>query len=252
MLATCALIVLGFGSRPVTGQMDHDHKEDGTWNGDGATEDMWASRPDDLGPERGRGESCRHLQCSTKGALCPDAVILSPPNFTDPLPDGVTLTNGCPAACGVYVPTEEECALCGPCAPCVACLDDQTRCEPGGDLFTQCTVTCAPPRPGGPYADLCASEKCIATCAGEACEGCDTDPTLCYPAIGGQPAGAEYESCVAAGCTTCQACEPAWPIPSARRRARVAPSATAGTPRAPPALASDAATASARAAEGMP
>ena len=41
MLATCALIVLGFGSQPydMGDHMDHDHKEDGTWDGAGATED---------------------------------------------------------------------------------------------------------------------------------------------------------------------------------------------------------------------
>ena len=215
MLATCALIVLGFGSRPEDymgghdHQEEHDHKEDGTWNGDGATEDMRGLCDLTIwDPSEAECESfVATYGCElTKGALCPDAVILSPPNFTDPLPDGVTLTNGCPAACGVYVPTEEECALCGPCAPCVACLDDQTRCEPGGDLFTQCSVTCRGASPAGDLAELCASETCTA-CAGDACAGCETDPTLCYPAIGGQPAGAKYESCVAAGCTTCQACE---------------------------------------------
>ena len=45
MLATCALIVLGFGSRPEDymgghdHQEEHDHKEDGTWDGAGATEE---------------------------------------------------------------------------------------------------------------------------------------------------------------------------------------------------------------------
>ena len=148
MLATCAVIVLGFGSQPydMGDHMDHDHKEDGTWDGDGATEEM------------------------------------RPP------------------------PTAEECEACTACAPCAACATDPTACAPGTDLFQTCTE-CAAPAQAGPYADLCASEKCIVTCAGDACAGCDTDPTKCYPAMGGQPAGEKYESCVAAGCTECQACE---------------------------------------------
>ena len=153
MLATCALIVLGFGSRPEDymgghdHQEEHDHKEDGTWDGAGATEDA------------------------------------------------------------VSMPTLAECADCVACADCADCVTDPTACAPGTDLFQTCAVDCAPAATAGPYADLCASEKCIVTCAGDACAGCDTDPTKCYPAMGGQPAGEKYESCVAAGCTDCQACE---------------------------------------------
>ena len=109
--------------------------------------------------------------------------------------------------CDRSVPTAEDCTACTACAPCQACFTDPAACAPGTDLFQTCAGDCAPAATAGPYADLCASEKCIVTCAGDACAGCDTDPTKCYPAMGGQPAGEKYESCVAAGCTDCQACE---------------------------------------------
>jgi hypothetical protein len=149
MLATCALIVLGFGSQPydMGDHVDHDHKEDGTWDGAGATEDA------------------------------------------------------------VSMPTLAECADCVACADCADCVTDPTKCAAGTDLFQLCTVDCAAASTGGALADVCGSEKCVVTCAGEACEGCDTDPTKCYPAIGDQPAGEKYESCTAAGCADCQQCE---------------------------------------------
>ena len=114
--------------------------------------------------------------------------------------------------CGGFVPTAEECTACTACAPCQACFTDPAACAPGTDLFQTCAVDCAPAATAGHWAsgrlgDLCASEKCSVTCAGDACAGCDTDPTKCYPAMGGQPAGEKFESCVAAGCTDCQACE---------------------------------------------
>ena len=143
MLATCALIVLGFGSRPEDymgghdHQEEHDHKEDGTWNGDGATEEMrpicsltvWDPTPAEC------TDYVATLGCdATYGATCPDGTVELPDGTT--LPAEATLSGGCPAACGVYVPTEEECALCGPCAPCAACLDDPTRCATGCLLYT--------------------------------------------------------------------------------------------------------------------
>ena len=39
------------------------------------------------------------------------------------------------------VPTAEECTACIACDPCQACLTDPWACAPGGDLFTQCSVT---------------------------------------------------------------------------------------------------------------
>ena len=43
-----------------------------------------------------------------------------------------------------------------------------TACAPGTDLFQTCTE-CAAPAQAGPYADLCGTEKCAVTCAGDAC-----------------------------------------------------------------------------------
>ena len=210
MLATCALIVLGFGSRPEDymgghdHQEEHDHKEDGTWDGAGATEEMrpicsltvWDPTPAEC------TDYVAALGCdATYGATCPDGTVLLPDGT--PLPAEATLSGGCSADCP---PTAEECAACEPCAPCAGCLDDPTSCAPGTDLFAQCTE-CGPPSPEGALYEVCGTEKCMVTCAGDACAGCDTDPTKCYPALGGQPAGEKYESCVAAGCTECQACE---------------------------------------------
>ena len=205
MLATCALIVLGFGSRPEDymgghdHQEEHDHKEDGTWDGAGATEEMrpicsltvWDPTPAEC------TDYVAALGCdATYGATCPDGTVLLPDGT--PLPAEATLSGGCSADCP---PTAEECEDCVACAECAACVTDPTACAAGTDLFQTCTVDCAAPAQAGPYADLCATEKCIVTCAGDACAGCDTDPMKCYPG------GEKYESCVDAGCTECQACE---------------------------------------------